>query len=84
VKTPLRVSLVLLMSVAASACETPKAWSKVGGTPEEFAKIRTRCLANSAVARAGITNVIGAGDDRFQACMKTNGWTIVRRPAETT
>ncbi|MBI3513881.1 MAG: hypothetical protein HY060_07455 [Proteobacteria bacterium] len=71
-----RSTLVLLcIAVTAGGCETPKAWTKDGGSGPEFAATRAACQQTSA--RTPLDSISAGFGDRFQACMERDGWRLV-------
>ncbi len=74
------LTLVLLgIAVTVGGCETPKAWTKDGGSEREFAATRATCQRTSA--RTPLDSISAGFGDRFQACMERDGWRLVEAPA---
>jgi hypothetical protein len=70
---------IILIAAVLAACGTSMGWSKAGGTPQEFERTRADCKLQRDAGLVGLVD--GKRDERFQACMRANGWALVSRPS---
>ncbi len=76
------LSIVLMAAMVCACGSAPTmAWSKPDATRQEFIRTRSQCQTQSEGTTLILGGTLDGGrDERFQSCMKANGWVLINRP----